>query len=104
MYESLINNRFLNKNQLCLCRCPDWCEEGYQVAKWNGMKFEYEADPNGGFDRYVKAFIPLDADWRPCKLDKIHRYCPNCGASNTLKESVNEYTCRYCDGEEDTEY
>lgn len=28
----------------------------------------------------------------------IHRMCPNCASPNTYKESVNEYTCRYCQG------
>lgn len=33
-----------------------------------------------------------------------YRKCPNCGHSNTKKESANSYVCRYCESEKDTEF
>lgn len=104
MYESRDRAKLLTKNQMCICRCPDWCYEGYQIGTWNGEAFEYDADPNGGFDQHVIAFLPLNKDGKPTKLKEIHRCCPNCGAENTITESVNKHTCRYCEGESDNEY
>ena len=68
MYESRERATLLTENQMCICRCPDWCEEGYQIATWNGEKFEYDADPNGGFDKSVIAFFPLTDDGYPSRL------------------------------------
>jgi hypothetical protein len=37
--------------------------------------------------------------------DKVtFRNCPNCNHENTKQESLNAYTCRYCEGESDTEF
>jgi len=33
-----------------------------------------------------------------------HRKCPNCDSLNTKKESVNKYTCIYCESESDTNF
>ena len=68
MYESRDRAKLLTENQMCICRCPDWCDEGYQIAKWNGENFEYDNDPNGGFDRHVIAFLPLTDDGKPTSL------------------------------------
>lgn len=65
MYKSISEAINLRYGQLCLCRCPNWCDEGYQVAKWTGSEFEYDADPNGSFNNYVIAFMPLDDEGRP---------------------------------------
>jgi len=48
----------LGHDELIICVCPDWCEEGYMVAKYNhsDMLFEYDGDPNGSFDDYVTGF------------------------------------------------
>lgn len=35
---------------------------------------------------------------------KPYRVCPNCGRNNTLEESTGLYTCKYCEGESDTEF
>jgi hypothetical protein len=51
--------------QLCLCRCPDWCHEGYQVANFEDDKFSYDSDPNGTFNNYVIAWLPLNEDGLP---------------------------------------
>lgn len=68
MYKSIEHANKLNNNQLVLTRCPDWCDEGYQVARWNGSEFYYDSDPNGTFNEHVIAFLPLDEDGKPCKL------------------------------------
>jgi len=39
--------------QNVLCFCPDWCNSAYQVANWNGKRFEYDEMPNDMFDGLV---------------------------------------------------
>ena len=51
-----------SNGQLCVCRCPDWCELGYQVATWTGTEFEYPEQPNYMFNDSVIAWLPLDCD------------------------------------------
>ena len=48
--------RELKRGDLCLCVCPDWNEEGYQVAVWKGDKFEYSSMPNDMFNEHVVDF------------------------------------------------
>ena len=51
----------LNRNLLCFCE--GWNECGYQVAQWNGKKFNYTEQPNKMFDDYVTDWaIFLEAD------------------------------------------
>ena len=46
-----------------LCFCPEWCELGYQAAKWSGTQFYYDEQPNELFDGYVTDWaIFLEAD------------------------------------------
>lgn len=66
MYKSKKETSKLRHNQLVICRCPNWCDEGYQIARWNGKEFEYNSDPNGTFNDYVIAFLPLNEDGEPC--------------------------------------
>lgn len=54
--------------QLCLCRCPEWNEEGYQVAIYKDRVFQYSDQPNKYFDRKVIAWIPLDQDGEPLNI------------------------------------
>ena len=68
MYKGLEQAKKLKYNQMVICRCPNWCSLGYQVAYWNGEMFEYDDDPNGGFNDHVIAFMPLDEDGEPCAL------------------------------------
>ena len=51
--------------QLCICRCPDWCEEGYQIATFDGEKFDYDAATNSFFDENVIAWLALNEDGEP---------------------------------------
>ncbi len=52
-------------NQICLCQCPDWCSEGFQVARWDGEKFDYDSSSNPEFDGKIIGFVPLDEDGLP---------------------------------------
>lgn len=52
--------KVLNNNQLVLCKCPEWSDEGFQIAFWNGSEFEYSGQPNDMFNEYVVSFVPLD--------------------------------------------
>ena len=46
-----------------LCYCPGWNDLGYQVAQWKNGKFQYDEDPNGFFNEYVKEWsIFFEAD------------------------------------------
>ena len=53
--------------QLCICRCPKWCDEGYQIAYWDGDKFDYSCSPNSHFDEHVIAWFALDKEGEPLK-------------------------------------
>ncbi len=68
MYQSIEYAKKLKIEQLVLCRCPNWCSTGYQVARWNGSEFYYEDDPNGSFHDHVIAFIPLNNEGEPKKI------------------------------------
>ena len=70
MYKEIKKAKKLRCEQMVVCRCPDWCSIGYQVAKWNGDEFYCDDDPNGIFNDYVIAFLPLDEDGEPCALGK----------------------------------
>lgn len=61
-------NKEPQEGQLCLCRCPEWCEEGYQIAIYEDGIFQYSDQPNGYFDRKVIAWMPLDQDGEPLNI------------------------------------
>lgn len=46
-------------NQVCLCRCYDWVEEGYKVAKFNRIKFDEDGVPNDLFDSCIDGFVEI---------------------------------------------
>lgn len=58
----------LDPEQLVLCKCPNWCSSGYQVARWNGREFEYDEQPNDWFDRDVISFMILSEEGDVLKL------------------------------------
>lgn len=62
MYINIEESKKLKHNQLVICRCPNWNEEGYQIAYWNGKEFEYSGQPNDMFNELVIAFKPIDED------------------------------------------
>ena len=50
------------RGQLCLCKCPEWCASGLQVAEWDGKEFTYEEVPNEMFNELVTEYVPLTDD------------------------------------------
>jgi len=64
-YYSYPKTKPVNEDQMCICRCPNWCESGYQIATWDGERFDYADSPNDMFDRDVVAFFPLNEDGEP---------------------------------------
>ncbi len=60
VFRSIEHKKLLKKHQLVLCQCPDWNEEGFQVAIWNGLEFEYSTQSNSMFNDCITAFIPLE--------------------------------------------
>jgi hypothetical protein len=63
MYKS--RNKIPETGQLCLCKCPNWCSLGLQVAEWTGKKFDYPEVPNDEFDSLVEQWMPLNYDGEP---------------------------------------
>lgn len=61
----------LEVGQMCLCYCPEWCTINYQVAFWDGEKFDYPDAPNDNFDNCVDGYLPLTEDGKPAA--KIYR-------------------------------
>lgn len=53
----------LKYGELCICECPDWCPEGFYIAKWNGEAFEGNEDDR--LDEHVESYLPLDDDGLP---------------------------------------
>jgi hypothetical protein len=51
--------------QLCLCKCPNWCRSGFQVAEWDGVKFDFDESPNDMFDGDVIEWMPLNEYGEP---------------------------------------
>jgi hypothetical protein len=47
------------EGQLVICRCPNWNEEGYQIAQYENGEFAYCGQPNNMFDENVIAWLPL---------------------------------------------
>jgi hypothetical protein len=63
MYRGV--NEMPENGQLCLCRCPHWCELGYQVAVFENGIFDYPEAPNSRFHENVIAWNPLDINGKP---------------------------------------
>lgn len=63
MYKT--RNEIPKKGQLCLCKCPEWCSLGFQVAEWTGKKFDFPEIPNDMLDSLVEEWMPLDDEGEP---------------------------------------
>ena len=62
MYLPIEKSIKLKHGQMVICKCPEWNEEGLQIATWNGVEFEYSGQQNDSFHGLVTAFIPIDED------------------------------------------
>jgi hypothetical protein len=56
---------------MIICRCPNWCDSGYQIAKFEDGIFCYDDQPNDAFDENVIAWTPLDEDGE--QTESIHK-------------------------------
>jgi hypothetical protein len=64
MYRGIQETKNLRYGQLALCKCPEWCDTGFQVAIWKGDGFKVEND-GGIFNDCVIEFLPLNEDGEP---------------------------------------
>jgi len=69
MYKDLEEAINLRHDQLVLTRCPNWCDEGYSVARWDAddKEFVNSAAPNNLFHKCVTGFVEIDSDGYTCK-------------------------------------
>jgi hypothetical protein len=47
-------------DSICLCKTPEWNNEGYQVARFNGKKFDFDGSPNDMLEGCVEGFIVIE--------------------------------------------
>ncbi|HWY09700.1 MAG TPA: hypothetical protein VN026_00170 [Bacteroidia bacterium] len=76
MKKQFISIKELKEGQLCICTCPEWCSTGFQIAIWDGEKFDYPDASNDGFDSLVIGFMPLDDDGRQMTTE-VNNYPQN---------------------------
>jgi len=65
LYKNIDQAKDLKFNQLVLCKCPEWNEEGFQIATWNGNEFEYSMQSNELFNSLVVSFMVLNKNGEP---------------------------------------
>ena len=65
MYKKVEEAGILDCDQLVICKCPEWNDEGFQIATWSGKEFEYSGQPNDMFNELVVAFLPIDGNGLP---------------------------------------
>lgn len=69
-YYGVKEKNLLNNEQIVICRCPEWNDEGYQIAVYDKKdnEFWYSGQPNDMFNELVIAFCPIDMNGKliPC--------------------------------------
>jgi predicted transcriptional regulator len=65
-----IKEKTPKEGQLVICRCPDWCDEGYQIATFEDNEFQFSGQSNDQFNDLVIAWTPLNEDGE--QTDNIH--------------------------------
>ena len=50
------------EGQLVICRCPEWNDEGFQIARYEDGEFHFSGQPNSMFNDLVISWTPLDED------------------------------------------
>ena len=58
----LTRNSSPKEGQLCICKCPNWNELGFQIATFKKGEFTYPEQPNDAFDKNVIAYCPINED------------------------------------------
>ncbi|MDM1548736.1 hypothetical protein HX096_12820 [Empedobacter falsenii] len=70
-YYSVNEKKLLKDEQTVICRCPEWNDEGYQIAVYSKSddEFWYSGQPNNMFNDLVIAFCPIDINGKliPCQ-------------------------------------
>ena len=61
-YYGVKEKNLLNDEQIVICRCPEWNDEGYQIAVYSKSdnEFWYSGQPNNMFNDLVISWSPLD--------------------------------------------
>ena len=65
-------NETPKEDTIVICRCPNWNDIGYQIAKFENDKFCYDDQPNERFDENVIAWTPLNEDGE--QIETIHKF------------------------------
>lgn len=58
MYKSISEKP--NEGQLVICHCPEWNDEGFQIARYEDGEFQFSGQPNNMFNDLVISWSPLD--------------------------------------------
>lgn len=61
-YYNLNETSRLKYNDMVIAKCPEWNEEGFQIATWNGKEFEYSGQSNDMFNGLVTGFMPINTE------------------------------------------
>ena len=74
MYYKL-SERTPEEGHLVICKCPDWCKDGYAIARLKNGKFRTDSTYYGAkvikdFNEYVISWTPLNKDGE--QTDNIH--------------------------------
>lgn len=70
MYYEIKEKIRLNHLQMCICYCPEWCTEGFQIGVWdkNSQIFQAVGIKKEYFDQKVLEFCPLNNAGEPVPL------------------------------------
>jgi len=62
MYVGISKKEELDHRQMLICRCPEWNEEGYQIAQYDKHTNEiwYTGQANDDFESCILAFAKLN--------------------------------------------
>jgi len=64
MYVGIERKIELKHRQMVICRCPEWNEEGYQIAQYDATdeSIWYTGQQNDNFESCIVAIAKLDED------------------------------------------
>lgn len=59
----------LKDGEMYICKCSDFCEEGFVLAIWNGTKFYTSVDHNEEINDYITEYAFVDPyEFEFCEL------------------------------------
>jgi len=71
---------------------------------WNYIEGLWSGVPDEIGNKISEQLFNHKHDNKNVNKTHINRLCPNCDHPNTLEQSLNKYTCIYCESEADTNY